>query len=795
MAETRPPSENVPVFNPRYWTLNDGGVIDEDFLDANYLKFPISQSAPEIFSAGLSTENDIVFNSITAGNREIQNVETINFTQTTAGGAGYILFPDGTTQNTASTGAGVVKNPMDANLDANNFNITNGGLISSVYLEATELNDAYAQQYYNYGAITGGVRYKIATATNITAMEGNIMFLLRSLNTGFKQEVLAEVIAFPDRSVIRIINNVCESDNIPITSIKYEEDPLDPNIGILVFECNISSSNCDIIFFQNGNDNNTLGSQFTPITSATPVIASTNIFTEIDLGLQEAGTSGNWRVKDTILANDTQTSTLGTNAIRELTPANDIQLLNNINLNNNSIKNVNTISTDNIGVNTGSEIQSTASINMGGNDLQNTNNLYTDNIFENTPANGVVVHNTLNMNNNHIHNLLDPTQNKDGANKQYVDNAVSGFLTNPLSSNLDGGTFKGVNFSDPTLAQDLATKSYVDTTSGSGVQNPMTSNLDGGTFQITNVSQFSNVPTTGLISSNGTFQHIASAGSFQVGGTDATFDTDVNIRNGATNIMNITKNTQKIDIRAGTTLEYDPNSIQTFQAGGHNIQYQSNTARTTYNGEISTTFQPAVRRNDFLTLTGNAYGNSVIPMCISPLTTQQLYTNDVAVYVPFNPPILGWDATNNGAVIPIINTNSLSFIEGLPPGVNNNDIVNTPFDGHFIGIGLNNASSNGGWTCGGLAYIELVYKISGATYLPFNPPVIIAGAGAPNASFNQKNVSLPYNSWVEATSSDFGFIQLGLRLMISGADVIDTQDPVNNSINACAYILTHIPLF
>ena len=765
MANYQPPTEDVPIFNGKYFTAEN---ITTANGDGRYLKL------------------------IAQGDEDMNDFDLLNVNQVDTQS---VKFGDGTIQTTANPGGGGVQNPMTTNLDANNFNIINAGLLDTFYLQNQRVNNADAVRYINLGSITAGDKYLIGRSTNRTAMEGNIMFVLRTLDGGFKQEILAEVIAFPDKSVIRIINNVVESDNIPIPEILYEDDPNDPFQSVLCFKCGISATRCDLLIYQNGNDNNTLGSQFILPTTLTTIPASTNVYTNILLELQTAGTSGNWRVKDTIKAQDTQTSTLGTNAIRELTATADIQILNNINLNGTNIKNVNTISTDNIGVNTASEISSTASINMGGNDLQNTNNIYTDNIFENTPANDVVVHNTLNMNNNHIHNLLDPTQNKDGANKQYVDNAVSGFLTNPLSSNLDGGTFKGVNFSDPTLAQDLATKSYVDTTSGSGVQNPMTSNLDGGTFQITNVSQFSNVPTTGLISSNGTFQHIASAGSFQVGGTDATFDTDVNIRNGATNIINITKSTQKVDIRAGTTLEYDPNSIQTFQAGGHNIQYQSNTARTTYNGEISTTFQPAVRRNDFLTLTGNAYGNSVIPMCISPLTTQQLYTNDVAVYVPFNPPILGWDATNNGAVIPIINTNSLSFIEGLPPGVNNNDIVNTPFDGHFIGIGLNNASSNGGWTCGGLAFIELVYKISGATYLPFNPPVIIAGAGAPNASFNQKNISLPYNSWVEATSSDFGFIQLGLRLMISGADVIDTQDPVNNSINACAYILTHIPLF
>ena len=61
-----------------------------------------------------------------------------------------------------------------------------------------------------------------------------------------------------------------------------------------------------------------------------------------------------------------------------------------------------------------------------------------------------------------------------------------GGVQNPMTSDLDGGAFKGVNFSDPILAQDLATKNYVDTTGGGGVTNPLTANLDANNFNITN---------------------------------------------------------------------------------------------------------------------------------------------------------------------------------------------------------------------------------------------------------------------------------------------------------------------
>ena len=691
---------------------------------------------------------------------------------------------------------------MTANLDANNFFIQNAGLLSTFYLENTKVNNADAIKYINFGAITAGDKYLIGRSNNRTAMEGNIMVLIRTLDAGFKQEFLAEVIAFPDRSVIRIINNVCESDTIPITEILYEDDPLDPLQSVLCFKCAVSATRCDILIYQNGNDNNTLGSQFLIPTTITSIPPSTNVYTSVLLEVQTAGTSGNYRVAGTGFLSDTQTTTLATNAIRELTATADIQLLNNINLNNNSIKQVNTIAVDNIGVNLNSEIQSTASINLGGNDLQNVNNVRTDNIFENTTANGIVVHNTLNMNNNEIHNLADPIQNKDGANKQYVDTQVATGLTNPLTSDLDGGGFKAINFNTPISNNDLATKFYVDTAvSGGGVQNPMTSNLDGGGFQISNCStlEANTIQTTpgvssGKLFSNGLFTHGGvSAGSFQVGGTDMTTDTDVNFKDGGTNIMTIDKTGRSVNLESGSTTNIKTGAVLTASQGGALITYQTSTPPTIYNGEITTSFYPPNpnRRNDFLTLTGNQYGNSVVPMAISPLTSQQLYTSNVADYIPFTAG-LGWNAGNNGDVIPIQQVNTLVHLEGIPPGVNNHDVNNFPFNAHFIGMGINNASQNGGWICSGIAEVELVYRVSGTPYSSFVPPVIIGGAGT--GAFNTENVRLPLGSWVEASSISFGGIQLGLRLNISGADTIDTQDPLNKSINACAYMLLNIPL-
>jgi len=121
MSEQLPPTEQVPVFNPIYFQP-PVTELTTTFLDANYLRFPISQSAQEVFSAGLSTLNDIVFSSTLPGNREILEVENIKFKLIVNGGAGEMTFPDATIQNSAYTGAGALAGSYteaDITIDAN----------------------------------------------------------------------------------------------------------------------------------------------------------------------------------------------------------------------------------------------------------------------------------------------------------------------------------------------------------------------------------------------------------------------------------------------------------------------------------------------------------------------------------------------------------------------------------------------------------------------------------------------------------------------------------------------------
>jgi len=51
MSSEQPPNPIVDTFNPEYWRITADGGITTQFLDANYVKFPLSQNAQETFVA------------------------------------------------------------------------------------------------------------------------------------------------------------------------------------------------------------------------------------------------------------------------------------------------------------------------------------------------------------------------------------------------------------------------------------------------------------------------------------------------------------------------------------------------------------------------------------------------------------------------------------------------------------------------------------------------------------------------------------------------------------------------
>ena len=790
MAETAPPTENVPIFNPIYWTINNGKEINVDYLDANYLKYPISQSAPEIFSAGLTSENDILFSNAVPANREIVNVENIRMSQ---GGAGYIEFPDGTQQTTASGGAGFVSNPMSADLDGGNFDITNVDDLTADKLNVdTRFNGTIPQDYSNIGTITAGNTYIIADVVKIGA-EGNIMFLMRALENGFRQECLVEVIGMTDRGTIRIINNVCESDNIPIVNITYAEKPTDPTKNILTFECGITSSIADLTYYQLGQGDLTAGQQFIPRPPYATTSVPTTIYAKSTLQPNQAETTGTFQA-NTLLAEDTQTGGLATDAIREKTTLANITIQNDLLLSGNNLKQVNSIATDTIGVNVGTEINSTASINLGANQLQNVSTIFTDAISETTPANNIVMNNQVSMGTNKIINLAQPTDAQDGATKNYVDTAVAGGLTNPLTSNLDGGNFRGINFSNPSNAQDLATKDYVDTTAGGGgVQNPMIVNLDAGGFSVFNASVLGTQATTGRIESRGTFTHgYGTAGEFAVNGDDIRFAPSQNLTienfSGTTTYFDYEQSSQILTTKNGATQAIDTGSKLTFSAGG-TLQLHLNPAVATQNEELSL-LDINGGENQILQTQGNSNSAPNIPQSLNPIAIFNLNVDDASIYAPFTAG-LGWDNSSDGQTIILPDNNSITGKYGEPATLNNNQVNCFPFYSYLCGVGINNASVGGGWICNGASTLELVYTLTGLIDQSFVPPIYVAQVGQ---SFTAEQFQIPKASWIYANRLVETGIQLSLKLNIPIGSTIDIQDPLNARINCNKVQITIIDM-
>lgn len=790
MAETAPPTENVPIFNPIYWTINNGKEINVDYLDANYLKYPISQSAPEIFSAGLTSENDILFSNAVPANREIVNVENIRMSQ---GGAGYIEFPDGTQQTTASGGAGFVSNPMSADLDGGNFDITNVDDLTADKLNVdTRFNGTIPQDYSNIGTITAGNTYIIADVVKIGA-EGNIMFLMRALENGFRQECLVEVIGMTDRGTIRIINNVCESDNIPIVNITYAEKPTDPTKNILTFECGITSSIADLTYYQLGQGDLTAGQQFIPRPPYATTSVPTTIYAKSTLQPNQAETTGTFQA-NTLLAEDTQTGGLATDAIREKTTLANITIQNDLLLSGNNLKQVNSIATDTIGVNVGTEINSTASINLGANQLQNVSTIFTDAISETTPANNIVMNNQVSMGTNKIINLAQPTDAQDGATKNYVDTAVAGGLTNPLTSNLDGGNFRGINFSNPSNAQDLATKDYVDTTAGGGgVQNPMIVNLDAGGFSVFNASVLGTQATTGRIESRGTFTHgYGTAGEFAVNGDDIRFAPSQNLTienfSGTTTYFDYEQSSQILTTKNGATQAIDTGSKLTFSAGG-TLQLHLNPAVATQNEELSL-LDINGGENQILQTQGNSNSAPNIPQSLNPIAIFNLNVDDASIYAPFTAG-LGWDNSSDGQTIILPDNNSITGKYGEPATLNNNQVNCFPFYSYLCGVGINNASVGGGWICNGASTLELVYTLTGLIDQSFVPPIYVAQVGQ---SFTAEQFQIPKASWIYANRLVETGIQLSLKLNIPVGSTIDIQDPLNARINCNKVQITIIDM-
>ena len=216
----------------------------------------------------------------------------------------------------------------------------------------------------------------------------------------------------------------------------------------------------------------------------------------------------------------------------------------NINMNNNSIQNINTITVDTI---------SGGPLFDEGAEISSGNSLATNLILEESLGAGINLNSSLsvktniisatevlNMNNNTIENVPLPVTSSQVANKQYVDSASSSetLLQVLINGNTSGAnqinmnSNKIVNLATPTLGTDAVNKSYVDSSvSSETLSQVLTNGNDGGGLDMTDLGTITattvNPTNLGSTTLTGTLNMGANAIDFStpVGSSDQTLMT------------------------------------------------------------------------------------------------------------------------------------------------------------------------------------------------------------------------------------------------------------------------------
>ncbi len=413
MSEAPPPIENLPIFNT-----------------PNFSSVPLSNNANKI------------------------NFPTAQGMLTLPHG---VVWGDGTYQNTASGGGGggSVNNPMTSNLDGGGFSITNVDTFAGMdatfsdSLTVPEINNSYAVTYHNMGPVSPGADFQVAVISTPPDAEGSIYIVSRCLDPGLKQTIVCQVIGFQNKGVIRVLNHSVEADTPIFTNIKYGSGA---GANFIAFTCAAPSNSWEMRVYQNEDNKGTgvYGSAFEPITGAAPIVL-TSVIAEVSLTDGVFNTSGSLNVKSNVTSATMNTDTIDASTSATTNTAFVTRVTNNpalgtsllidptdtLTLTSGDVMLLNQFSGNGLGINSSDlAVTGLPSVNISVNANGSTTN-----------GELVVSNGNMRMNggasvpNPRIVDLSDPINAQDAATKNYVDSNPSGYVTNPLSSNLDCNDF------------------------------------------------------------------------------------------------------------------------------------------------------------------------------------------------------------------------------------------------------------------------------------------------------------------------------------------------------------------
>ena len=769
---------------------------------SNYtLNQKISNLQAQIQSLTNPTLDTVLTAGDDAGNNNIVDLNQLNFT---AGGGGFITFPDGTTQNTAGGGGGGgVNNPMTQDLDGGNFNILNLNDIQTTIVTNATNNQTTAPVWYSWGAITPNT-YILAKIKLQTDAEGSIYIVVTTYDTGFKQAFTIQVIGYGTKGTIKVINHQAESDNFIFGSLSYGSDAAGDLY--ITANCITPSATCEIAYYQNQADAGLPSDgYFEDQPLPTTVTIASDIAT-ISLEQSTTATTGSSRTLGTSFSSIQNAPLTTTNTLQSISGA-AISVNNDIDMQNNNVKTAASVSTDFLNGNTGDvkmgaklDTNNNVILNSGG-DITVASNIDMDangitkiSSLAGTVGGTILVNNDFGMSNNNIKECS--TIGVD----TIAENTVGGGVT--ISNETSLSNNKIINLATPTLNTDAANKIYVDTAvgSGSGVQNPMTSDLNGGGFNITNIQNLTALGgvqantiqnnSAGLMFSNGIFAHgSGGATTFGVGGTETTFAPSVSLA-----IKNFSLSQDYFTfIQSSNTLFTRNQAIQNFDKGSiANWDTDAKlllprglpTVPVTIDDRsllIDPSPNPIGDDGDHLTFFSTNFGIKA-PCYATPTQNFPLWIRDILAVAPPAGGATVYNNANDGDTVPFYDQDPINLFNGEGLGINNVGTNPIPRKaGWLYGIGMHNASQGGGWIATGNATVEILYENLIGGLQSFVPPVYICSAGGGN-SFTVESIDLARKSWAYADYFSFSGIRLYLRFNIPAGNTIDIQDPVNAGV-------------